>query len=154
MKNTMILTALVLVLGAGAAQAQLIEPADCGTTREGVADNILFLAQETLCGEDTLAGSDPLFLFKGTGDCVIQRKLVRKLDADPVRPNKPRSGAATKVLQAKDETALAYLQDYIDGIDKSRVVPGNEDTVDELRTAAEVLRDVCVPGVASLPPVD
>jgi len=152
MKNTMILTALVLVLGAGAAQADsLID--QCGTTREAVALDIEWFAAESLCGDPTYAGPDALFIFKGDPDCVIQRKLANKLDAEPVKPGRPTRGAATKVRQAKDETAIGYLQDYIDGIDNSTVVEGQEGTVADLRETAEDLQE-CVLGLAGLPPVE
>jgi hypothetical protein len=153
MKSTLILTALVLVLGAGAAQAQLIEPDECGTTREEVAGQIMDFAADTVCG-GAYVGTEPLFLFKGERNCIIQEKLARKLDADPVRQGKPRRGAATKVLQAKDETAIGYLQDFIDGIDKSQTAPGAEGAAAQLQMTAAVFRDFCVPGLAGQPPVE
>jgi len=155
MRSTTLFVALALLLGAGAAQAQFIGSEECGTTREEVAGDIVCLADNTVCGGAfSSPGGHPICRFKGQPNCVIQDKLVRKLDADPVRTGKPRHGAATKVLQGKDESALKDLQNYINGIDKSKVVPGREDAAAELRATAEVLRDFCVPGVAGLPPVE
>lgn len=153
MKSRLILTAAVLVLGAGAAQAQLIEPDECGTTREEVAGQIMDFAADTVCG-GAFVGTEPLFLFKGKPNCIVQEKLARKLDAEPVKEGLPRRGAATKVLQAKDEIAIEYLQDFIDSIDRSRTAPGAEDAAAELQMTAAVFRDYCVPGLAGLPPVE
>jgi hypothetical protein len=146
------LVALALLLGAGAAQAESLI-GECETTREDVAGDIEWFAAESMCGKETYAGPDPLFIFKGDPDCVIQRKLANKLDAEPVKPGRPTRGAATKVLQAKDEAALGYLQDYIDGIDKSRVADGMQDKVDDLRDTAGFLQG-CVLGLDGLPPVE
>jgi len=150
MKEKVLLVAIAIVLAAGMAQAQIFnEP--CATDRQGVASDILWLKSQTLCGSAFL-GDDPLFVYKRNPNCLIQERLVRKLDDEPVNPRFPRRGAMTKMLQGKDETAIEYLQDYIDAIAKSTVVEDREEQAQDLADAAAFLQ-VCVEGVAGQPPV-
>jgi hypothetical protein len=144
-KNKLFLVLAVLLLFSSRwAQADLLT-GYCETEREGVATDIVDLA------DDTRATN--IFVKGNSLSPVLGERLARKLDAAPPREGKPRRGAATKIRQGKDDEAIIDLEDYIVGMAKTKVVEGAEAIQQMLIGDAGFLIG-CVLGVSGLPPVE
>jgi len=140
----LLVLAVLLLFSSGWARADLL-PNVCETDREGVAADIAGLADDTRNANIFVKG-------KRLTD-VLGGRLARKLDADPARAEKPRRGAATKVLQGKDLEAINALEAYIEGLLKTKVVKDAEDTKQMFIDDAAFLIG-CVIGLSGLPPVE
>lgn len=87
-----------------------------------------------------------IFVRKNTVDPALGDRIARKFDSDSQNPNKSRRGAATKLRLGKDETAMSLIDEYVAGVQKTKVLAGSEGLTLGLIDDALFLRD-CVPGL-------